>query len=96
MRRLFVSLAFLLPGTFYIAVNFRPDYLAAVLLGWLTFALEYRYGSKGKAEEELVAVGVSTPMLLLPLNATLAEALVASVFVIELAVLMFKFKPSRS
>jgi hypothetical protein len=92
MRRLFYALPFLVLGLGLLFWEPTVARAAVVLLGWLTFALEYRYGGGSREGEELVALGVSVPLLLLPISQTLAELLVVFMFVLELAALFVKFK----
>ncbi|NJE03212.1 hypothetical protein [Thermococcus sp. MV11] len=92
MRRLFYALPFLVLGLGLLFWEPTVARAAVVLLGWLTFALEYRYGGGSREGEELVALGVSVPLLLLPISQTLAEFLAVFMFVLELAALFVKFK----
>ncbi|ASJ04384.1 hypothetical protein [Thermococcus barossii] len=92
MRRLFYALPFLVFGLGLLFWEPTVARAAVVLLGWLTFALEYRYGGGSREGEELVALGVSVPLYLLLINQTLAELLAVFMFVLELAALFVKFK----
>ena len=95
MRRLFYALPFLVLGLGLLFWEPTVARAAVVLLGWLTFALEYRYGGGSREGEELVALGVSVPLLLMLLPSiyqTLAEFLAVFMFLLEMTVLFVKFK----
>ena len=92
MRRLLIALPFLVLGLFYLFMELRMDYLMVLLLGWLTFALEYRYGGESREGEELVAFSVSASIVIAPLHMTFAEVFAAFIFMMEVASLFAKFK----
>ncbi|AEK72476.1 hypothetical protein GQS_02875 [Thermococcus sp. 4557] len=92
MRRLLLALPFLILGVLYLFVDFRETPLIIVALNWLTFALEYRYGGESKEGEELVALGVSMSILLLPLHEAIAEILALFIFILVMTALFIKFK----
>ncbi|NJE10047.1 hypothetical protein [Thermococcus sp. MAR1] len=92
MRRLLIALPFLVLGLFYLFMELRMGYLMVVLLGWLTFALEYRYGGESKEGEELVAFSVSASIVIAPLHVAFAEVFAVFIFLMEVASLFAKFK----
>ncbi|NJE06244.1 hypothetical protein E3E36_08835 [Thermococcus sp. M36] len=92
MRRLFFALPFLAIGVLYLFMDLRETPLIIVTLGWLTFALEYRYGGESKDGEELIALGISMSVVLMPIHQALAELLALFMFILELTVLFVKFK----
>ena len=92
MRRLLVAIPFLIIGLAYLSVNFQKAVFITMVLNWLTFALEYRYGGESREGEELVAIGVSGSSILLPTHPSFAEGLAVFMFVMEIAGLFAKFK----
>lgn len=92
MRRLLIALPFLLFGLGVLFWRLTFTRTIVVLLNWLTFALEYRYGGESREGEELVAVGVSGSSVMLPVHPTFAEAFAVFMFMLELAALFVKFK----
>ena len=92
MRRLFYALPFLIFGFCALMIEPTISRLIVVGLAWLTFLIEYRYGGESREGEELVALGVSTAVVLMPLHRAVSLILAVSMFVLELAALFIKFK----
>lgn len=92
MRRLFYALPFLIFGFCALMIEPTIPRLIVVGLAWLTFLIEYRYGGESREGEELVALGVSTAVVLMPLHRAVSLILAVSMFVLELAALFIKFK----
>lgn len=92
MRRLFYALPFLVFGLCVLMMEPTISRLIVVGLAWLTFLIEYRYGGESREGEELVALGVSTALVLMPLHVTVSLILAVSIFLLELAALFIKFK----
>ena len=92
MRRLFYALPFLIFG--FCALMMEPTISRLIIVGlaWLTFLIEYCYGGESREGEELVALGVSTAVVLMPLHRAVSLILAVSMFVLELAALFIKFK----
>lgn len=92
MRKLFYALPFLVFGLCVLMMEPTISRLIVVGLAWLTFLIEYRYGGESREGEELVALGVSTAVVLMPLHRAVSLILAVSMFVLELAALFIKFK----
>ncbi|NJE30941.1 hypothetical protein E3E38_07785 [Thermococcus sp. 18S1] len=92
MRRLLYALPFLFLGLALLFWRLTPTGAMVVLLAWLTFVLEYRYGGESREGDELVALGVSISVLLLPLHEAIAEILALFIFILAMTALVIKFK----
>ncbi|WP_148882434.1 hypothetical protein [Thermococcus aciditolerans] len=92
MRKLLYALPFLILATGFLMVDFRPAVIVPITLNWLTFWLEYRYGSESKEGDELIALGISMSSVLIPAHQAFAELLAFVIFVLELTALFVKFK----
>lgn len=92
MRKLFYALPFLVFGLCVLMMEPTISRLIVVGLAWLTFLIEYRYGGESREGEELVALGVSTALVLMPLYRAVSLILAVSIFLLELAALFIKFK----
>lgn len=92
MRRLFYALPFLVFGLCVLMMEPTISRLIVVGLAWLTFLIEYRYGGESREGEELVALGASTAVVLMPLHPVVSLILAVSIFLLELAALFIKFK----
>ncbi len=95
MRRLYIAVPFLVYSMAYLFWMFRPVLAFFVLLNWLTFLLEYRYGGESREGEELVAFGVSMALVLLPLGGYItlfAEVFTAFMFAFEFFAVLMKAK----
>lgn len=93
MRRLYYSLPFLLFATGYLLWEFRMTPAVIVLLNWLTFFMEHRYGGESKEGEELIAVGIIVSSSLWLGGGSLisiAEFLALFVFILEFTSLLIK------
>ncbi|WP_457741394.1 hypothetical protein [Thermococcus sp.] len=96
MRKLFYSLPFLFFGFGLMFWWFNFIRALVVVLGLLTFALEYRYGGESRETEELVAIGISMSNLLLPVFPTFSEVLAVFIFLLEFASLLIARRLKRS
>ncbi|NJE60905.1 hypothetical protein E3E51_03955 [Thermococcus sp. 21S7] len=91
-RRLFYAIPFLLFGLGLLFWQLTFARAMVVLLGWLTFAMEYRYGGESREGDELVALGISMPVVLIPVHEAIAETLALFIFILVMADLFIKFK----
>ncbi|KUH33602.1 hypothetical protein APY94_05255 [Thermococcus celericrescens] len=92
MRRLLYALPFLLFGLGLLFWQLTFTRTIVVFLGWLTFALEYRYGGESRENDELVALGISMSIVLMPLHEAIAEILALFTFILVMTALVIKFK----
>ncbi|QDA31154.1 hypothetical protein FH039_05460 [Thermococcus indicus] len=92
MRRLLFALPFLLAGFLYLFMDFRETPMIILTLGWLAFALEYRYDGESTESDELVALAISMSVVLIPLHEGVAEILALFIFILVMTALFIKFK----
>jgi hypothetical protein len=95
MRQLYYSLPFLIFATGYVFWEFKVIPAVIVLLNWLTFFMEHRYGGESKAGEELITIGILLSCSLWPGGGSLipiSEFLALFLFILELASLLIRFR----
>jgi len=93
MRKLYWAVPFLIYDAVLLFWAFVFSNVMVVLLNFLTFMLEYRYGGESKESEELVVFSIALSSLLLPLGgvfSSFALLLAGFVFFLELAVVFLK------
>jgi hypothetical protein len=97
MRRLYYALPFLLIATAYLVWNVRITLGVIVILNWLTFFLECRYGGESKEGEELIALGIAASSSLglgRGVFASIGKFLALFIFILELTSLIVKVRTS--
>ena len=88
MRRLYWAVPFMVYSIAYLLWEFQPTIAFFLVLDWLAFLIEYRYGGESKKGEEMTVFGVAAALVILPLGGYVtmfAEVITAFMFSLELA-----------